>query len=189
VLKLAVGDCWPTFLPVLGSVAELMGKDNWTISPPQLAHGSLLFLAQSTRAPSSSSRTAVSSSCVLLLVSIFFVFGKIHQVFLSLSPLLWLNERFLGLVRSGASTRSRSFFERSKVITILVPHSVWHHGHSQVGFRQAIYSQFSRTALQNGPKLNCAVLSTTTNFLIDKKLILSEMVLYLVLPLAFLIIV
>jgi hypothetical protein len=70
---------------------------------------------------------------------------------------------------TGASTRSRSFFERSKVITILVPHSVCHHGQSQVGFRQAIYSQFSRTALQNGPKLNCAVLSTTTNFLISKK--------------------
>jgi hypothetical protein len=94
----------------------------------------------------------------------------------------------LGLVRSGASTRSRSFFERSKVITILVPYSVWHHGQSQVGFRQAIYSQFSRTALQNGPKLNCAVLSTTTNFLISKKIV-PKMVLYLVLPLAFLIIV
>jgi hypothetical protein len=40
--NLAVGDCWPTFLLVLGSVAELMGKDYWTISP---RFSSLNFLA------------------------------------------------------------------------------------------------------------------------------------------------
>jgi hypothetical protein len=31
--NLAVGDCWLAFMLVMGSVAELMGKDYWTISP------------------------------------------------------------------------------------------------------------------------------------------------------------